>query len=95
MGRELKSLWALNFQFFLSGNALVEGSHVEISDEVIPVQKELNFLGMKIRRCADQGIFATPDTLVGSRIEQERVVAHERITLAPQHPGGNCEAHGP
>ena len=56
LGVELKSLWALKFQGVLCGGGLADGDTLTIDDVTLPVQKELNFLGMKIRRSPDGGL---------------------------------------
>lgn len=56
LGLELRAWWALKYQGFLSGADRAEGSEVELGSDTVLVHKELNFLGMKIRRCSDQGI---------------------------------------
>ena len=56
LGAELKTLWDLKCQGFLASHALGAESVVQVGDENVPVQPELNFLGVKIRRCPDNGV---------------------------------------
>ena len=56
LGLELKALWDLKYQGFLSSLNLADGSSVVLGRETVPVHRELSFLGMKIRRRADQSI---------------------------------------
>ena len=56
VGAELKTLWDLKCQGFLASHALGAESVVQVGDENVPVQPELNFLGVKIRRCPDNGV---------------------------------------
>lgn len=56
VGIELKSLWNLKFQGLLCGGGMEEGDTMKIDDVNLPVQRELSFLGMKLRRSADGGL---------------------------------------
>ena len=47
LGAELKTLWDLKCQGFLTSHALGGESVVPVGDESVPVQQELNFLGSR------------------------------------------------
>ena len=95
LGAELKTLWDLKCQGFLASHALGSESVVPVGDESVPVQQELNFLGVKIRRCPDNWCTFTSNVLADPRIEQARLASHERQSLTACCSRRNVGANDP
>ena len=91
LGLELKALWDLKYQGFLSSLNLADGSSVVLGRETVPVHRELSFLGMKIRRCADQSILLHQTPWLAQELNKTGWLHMKGSPSLPNIPEGTVE----